>query len=261
MRFLLVLLVITGFTGWGITLDTPLDLARPAFAWSLLGVDLAIPGFLANPGALPFRTSLDLTSTFSSLFGVVRIWAASLGAPGFCAEGILVDGGLIEPNLSYQVWAGRIGMGLALGDFGLGGQLRILRPAGPQALLGGALDLGIFWTGPVYVGIVAESLASLSPYPGEKWPTDLSLALVWQGDLQEFLGVVGVGFMDFLSLPTWVLAGALDFRGLELALGLREANLSFGGRVRASWFSVEWAFSLHPDLPLSFRVSFVLRWP
>ncbi len=259
MRFLLVILGIFGLWGRGATVDVPLDLARSAQAWCLLGVDLALPDLATNPGGLPFAASWHLCSTFSSTFGVVRVWAISLSTQGFGAEAVLVDGGEIGPNLHYRVWAGRAGAGLRLGQFGLGGQVRVLRPEQPKALLGGALDLGFFWAGPVYVGILAESLVSFSPYPHEGWPPDLSLAAAWRGDLGRFSGTVGVGFMDLLSLPAWALAGALDFGSVELRLGLRATALSLGGSVESSWFALDWVFTLHPALPLSFRVSFTLR--
>ncbi len=242
------------------TVDLPFDLGRSAREWSLFGVDLAVPDLPANPGALGFSDVWALSSTFSAPFGALRVWAISLWGKGLGGGIALLDSGEIGPNLSYRVWAFRLGGGLRLGSVGLGGQAKLLRPEEPKTSLGWSLDLGLFWMGPVWLGILGEALLSASPFE-EAWPPDFSFAaaLPWEGP--NFSGILGAGVLDILGFPTWALSGEIDFGVLSLRGALTAMGLGVGGGVELPRFSLDWAFTLHPALPLSFRVSFVLRWP
>lgn len=249
-----------GLLGFGATLDVPFDLARPAREWALFGVDLAIPSLPKNPGALAFSSAWKITSTFSSVFGAAEVWAVSGEGKGLGGEITLLDSGEIVPNLRYQVWACGLGAGLRIGSFGIGGRARYLRLVWPKPSSGWALDLGAFWLGPVHLGILAESVLNFPP-PGEAWPSDISLAAAWPWKLGNFSGILGVGVVDLLSFPTGSLAAEIDFGRLSLRGGFWPSNLCLGGGLYREWFGLDWAFTLNPDLPLSFRVSFVLRWP
>jgi hypothetical protein len=245
----------------GATADVPFELGRPAAEWGMFGVDLAWPSSSANPAASAFRPPWQLSSTFSSLYGLVQVWAVSLGGRGFGGELILLDSSGIGPGLSYQVWALGAGAGWRWGSLGLGGRVRILRPTRPKPSWGGALDLGLFWAGPLTFGLLAESVLSHSPYPGEPWPADLSLALASSHELWGVPWFFGAAMTDLFTLPTWALASAVELGAFSLRAGLRPSALALGGGVRFRAFALDWAFTLHPDLPLSFRVSFLLRWP
>ncbi|MBC7099766.1 hypothetical protein H5T52_11795 [Candidatus Bipolaricaulota bacterium] len=223
-------------------------------------MDLAVPGLPTNPGALVFSDVWDLSSTFSSVFGTLQVWAVSLWGKGVGGGVVLLDSGKIGPDLSYRVWGFRVGGGWRFGSVGLGGQAKILHPEKPRPSLGWALDLGFFWMGPVYLGVLAEALLSSSPYE-EAWPFDFSFAAALPWKHANFSGLLGAGVVDLLGFPTRAVAGEIDFGVLSLRGGLRASTLCFGGGVDLPRFSLDWAFTLHPDLPLSFRVSFVLRWP
>lgn len=258
--FLALLLGSAVFLGFGASLDVPFDLGRPAREWALFGVDLAMPGIPTNPGSLAFSSGWSLSSTFSSVFGALQVWAISGGGKGIAGEVILLDSGEIGPNLRYQVWAGTVEAGFQLGSFGIGTRVRYLHPEQPKSSSGWALDLGVLWAGPVYVGALADSVLS-SPPSEEVWPRDFSLAAVFPWTLGNFSGSFGAGVFDVLSFPTGSLAMEVDFGALSLRGSLRPSNLCLGGGVELQWFGLDWTFTVHPDLPLSFRVSFVLRWP
>ncbi|MGC9018576.1 MAG: hypothetical protein ACP5LJ_02545 [Candidatus Bipolaricaulaceae bacterium] len=249
-----------GFLSFGATLDVPFDLARPAREWALFGVDLAIPDLSSNPGALAFSSFWKVASTFSSVFGAAQVWALSAEGKGLGGEVALLDGGEIGPNLRYRVWVGSFGAGLKIGSLGVGARARYFHPVWPKPSSGWALDLGLLWVGPVHLGVLAESVLSSSPY-GEAWPFDFSLAAVWPWSLGNFSGILGAGMVDLLSFPTEALAVEIVLGPLSLRGGFWPSNLCLGGGLYLGWFGLDWAFTLHPDLPLGFRVSFVLRWP
>jgi len=261
VRFSLVFLLGSAvFLGFGASLDVPFDLARPAREWALFGVDLAMPGLPTNPGSLAFSSGWNLSSTFSSVFGALQVWAVSGSGRGVAGGVVLLDSGEIGPNLRYRVWAGTVGAGFQLGSFGIGTRVRYIHPEQPKSSSGWALDLGVLWVGPVCVGALVESVFSSSPSE-EVWPRDLSLAAVFPWTLGSFVGAFGAGVVDVFSFPTGSLAMEVDFGALSLRGSLRPSNLCLGGGVERQWFGLDWAFTVHPDLPLSFRVSFVLRWP
>lgn len=262
MRFFLAFLLFgLGISGFGSTVDIPFDLARSAREWTMFGVDLALPGLSTNPAAVAFAHGWDFSSTFSSVFGALQVWSVSLRGAGLAGEAVLLDSRGIGPNLNWRVWAFRVGGGVRLNSFALGAQARFLRPKQPRPSFGWALDLGIFWLGPVYVGGLAEALLSSSPYVGEPWPPDFSFAVAFPVEGPDFSGTLGVGMVDVLAAPTWALSGELVFGSLSLRGGLSSASLFLGGGVDFEWISLDWVFTLHPDLPLSFRVSFDLKWP
>lgn len=258
---LLLLCIFCSTSVLGATVDIPFDLGRAARDWALWGVDLALPGFLANPAALGFAGAWCLSSTFSSVFGLSQVWAISLAGPGIGGEIVLVESSGIGADLSYRVWAFRLGAGFPLGRLGIGGQAKLLRPVKPKESWGWALDLGVFWAGPVQLGLLAESLFAASPYPGEDWPKDFSGAISFTQSFSSFSGTVGLALTDVLTMPTWVVAGEVDFGAFALRASLRTTSLCLGGGVRFRWMALDWVFTLHPDLPQSFRVSFMLRWP
>lgn len=258
--FLAALLVLSTVWVASATPDVPFELARPARDWCLRGVDLALPSLPTNPGALGLEESWELQSSFSSLFGVVQVWGLSLRGWGFSATGILVDGGVLDPGLTYRVWAWKLGVGVHLGSLGLGVQAKILGQTKPKAAWGGALDFGFLWAGPFFLGAVAKSVLSAPPYPGEAWPPDLVLAVAWPWRLPKISGTVGAGILDLFTGPSLAVAGEVDFGGVTLRTGLVTNTLSLGGGIKLRWFSLDWVFTLHPDLPPSFRVSFGLQW-
>lgn len=242
------------------TPDVPFELARPARDWCLRGADLALPSLPANPGALALGESWELQSSFSSLFGLVQVWGVSLLGRGFSATGILVDGDVLGPDLAYRVWAWKLGVGVRRGSLGLGVQAKILHQEKPKAVWGGALDFGFLWAGPLFAAALAKSVLSAPPYPGETWPPDLALAVAWPWSLPEISGTLGLGILDLFTTPSWAVAGEVDLAVLALRAGLAANTLSFGGGVKLRGVSLDWVFTLHPDLPPSFRVSFGLQW-
>ncbi len=261
MKVLLAALVSFGtLLGAGATVDVPFELGRPAREWCLRGVDLALPGLPANPGTLGFGEAWELHSSFSSLFGLVQVWGLSLQGRGLSATGTLVNGGIVGPNLAYRVWAWKLGMGVQLGALGLGGQAKLLCPEQPKAAWGGALDVGAFWAGPPSLGVLVASLISSSPYPGEPWPPDVSLAAAWPWESPGFSGAAGAAVLNLLTGPSGAVAVEVNFGPVALRAGVEGATLSLGGGVGLRGSTLDWAFTLHPDLPLSFRVSFALRW-
>ncbi|MCS7239979.1 MAG: hypothetical protein NZ651_01865 [Candidatus Bipolaricaulota bacterium] len=260
MRFLLAF-VLTGFGVLGATVDVPVELARPARDWALFGVDLALPGFLANPATLGFAGDWRFDSTCSSLFGVGQVWAVSLVGPVVGGAATLLDSSGIGADLSYRVWAFQLGVGIPFGRVGIGGKARLLRPVAPKESWGWSVDLGFFWAGPIELGLVAESLFAASPYSGETWARDLSVAASLSYSFPRFFGALGLAFTDIFTVPTWAVAGEVDFGVLALRAGLRSTGLCVGGGVQFRGMVLDWVFTLHPDLPQSFRVSFGLRWP
>ena len=258
MLFLTTVLIF-GFMGFSSSLEIPFALGRSARGFALFGVDLALPDATANPGALAFFANWTLFSTYARPFGVVHVWALSVGGPGLSADAVLLDAGEIGPDLRYQVWAFQGAGALRLGPLGFGGRLRLLRPTDPEWAFGLALDAGIFWRGPICVGFVSEAV--YSQFPGEPWPPTFSLALAWPLDFSDFSLLLGAAFLDFPVLPAWAFAAEARFGPLSLRGGLHGVSLNLGGGLEFSPFALDWAFTLHPDLPLSFRVSFALRWP
>lgn len=253
-----VFFVIFGVLGLGATLDVPFDLGRPAGSFGLLGVDLAVLGAAANPAALNFSEGWSATSTYAAPFGLVQVWAFSLAGPRVFGEAVVVDGGDIGPDLGWRVWAIQAGGGLRLGPWGLGARLRLLRPIRPKEALGWSVDLGLFWPGPLSLGAVARAV--LSSYPGESWPTTFSVALAFPLDFLGISGFFGGALLDLPVLPRWSVAVEANFSQFSLRGSLGPSAANLGGGLSLPWFALDWTFTLHPDLPLSFRVSFTLRW-
>jgi hypothetical protein len=256
---LLATFLLFGPAVFSATLDIPFALGRSARSFALFGVDLALPDATANPGALAFFPQWSVFSTYARPFGVVHVWAISFGGPGLSADAVLLDAGGIGPDLHYRVWAFQGAGALRLGPLGLGGRARFLRPTDPEGSLGLALDAGIFWQGLVYAGLVWEGV--YAQFPGEPWPPSFSLALAWPLEFSGFSAIFGAAFLDFPALPTWAFAAEARVGPLSLRGGLHGASLNLGGGLVFPPFALDWVFTLHPDLPLSFRVSFALEWP
>ncbi len=256
---LIAAFLLFGPTVFSTTLDLPFALGRSARSFALFGVDLALPDAPANPGALAFFPKWSVFSTYARPFGVVHVWALSLGGPGLSADAVLLDAGEIGPDLGYRVWAFQGAGALRLGPLGFGGRLRFLRPTAPEGSFGLAVDAGVFWQGPVHVGFLSGAI--YSQFPGEPWPPTFSVALAWPLEFSGFSVILGAAFLDFPVLPTWAFAAEARFGPLSLRGGLHGLSLNLGGGLTFSPFSLDWVFTLHPNLPLSFRVSFALRWP
>lgn len=252
-------LLIFGLVGFSGTLDVPFALGCSARSFALFGVDLALPDATTNPGALAFFPKWRVFSTYARPFGVVHVWALSLGGPGLSADAVLLDAGEIGPDLHYRVWAFQGAGALRLGFLGFGGRARFLRPTAPEGWSGLAFDAGVFWQGPVYAGFISEAVCS--QFPGEPWPPSFSFALAFPLEFSGFSLILGAAFLDFPVLPTWAFAAEARFGRFSLRGGLHGLSLSLGGGLEFSLFALDWVFTLHPDLPLSFRVSFAWSWP
>jgi len=258
MLFLTTFLIF-GLVGFAGSLEIPFALGRSARSFALFGVDVALPDATGNPGALAFFPKWSIFSTYARPFGVVHVWALSLGGPGLSADVVLLDAGEIGPDVRYRVWAFQGAGALRLGSLGFGGRLRFLRPTDPEGSFGLAVDAGVFWQGPVYAGFVSEAI--FAEFPGEPWPPSFSLALAWPLKFSGFSVMLGAAFLDFPVLPTWAFGAEARFGSLSLRGGLHGVSLNLGGGLEFPPFSLDWVFTLHPDLPLSFRVSFALEWP
>ena len=258
MLFLTTFLIF-GLVGFAGSLEIPFALGRSARSFALFGVDLALPDATGNPGALAFFPKWSIFSTYARPFGVVHVWTLSLGGPGLSADVVLLDAGEIGPDVRYRVWAFQGAGALRLGPLGFGGRARFLRPTDPEGSFGLAVDAGVFWQGPVYAGFVSEAI--LAEFPGEPWPPSFSFALAWPLEFSGFSVMLGAAFLDFPVLPTWAFGAEARFGPLSLRGGLHGVSLNLGGGLEFPPFSLDWVFTLHPDLPLSFRVSFALGWP
>lgn len=258
-----LLLVAFGMVGFSATVggDVLFDLARPAQAAALCGVELALPSAFSNPAALGFREGWELISSYASLFFAGHFGHLAGVGPKVATEAFLFYAGEIAPGLSYRVEGGAFSLGFAQGGLGLGGRVRLLRPAQPEEGLGAALDFGFLWQGPLWLGGVVKSIWSRPPFPGEPWPFDFSGAFVVPVRLFGLPLQVGASAHDLLTLPRYSCAVALDLGQLSVVTGLGTTGLTMGGSLFWSSFRLEWAFLHHAHLPLGFRVSLAWRWP
>lgn len=261
MTFLLVLAFSASGVSAAVGGDVLFELGRPAQALALAGMDLALPLAFSNPAALGFRTGWELLSTYASPFAAGHLGHLALVGSHVAVEAFLFYAGEIAPGLSYRAEGGAAALGLTLGGLGLGGRARLLHQAQPAPGLGAALDLGLLWQGPFWLGAVVENVWSIPPFPGEAWPWDLSAALALPLSVLGVPAYVGAAAQDVLTLPRYALAAALTLPRVFLAVGLGTAGLTLGGSLTWSTFRLEWAFLGHAHLPGSFRVSLALRWP
>lgn len=260
MKRLIFGLFLLGYVASGATLSVPFELGKSARAWSFLGADLALPDSLGNPGALGFIPTWEISSTYASPFGIAGVWSLSFFGPNFFGEATLVDAGEIGPALGFRVLAGQAGFGIKLSNLGFGTCARLLWSIQPKAGLGWAWDLGFLSDGAVRIGILAEAVLSQPPSPQDRWPTTISLGLSLPFEFAGFSAVVAAAVRDVPVLPTWAVAAEIRVSPFTLVFSFGSRGLGLGGGLNFSWFRLEWAFTLSPDLPLSFRVSFGLTW-
>lgn len=260
---ILVLLWALGVVGQPATVggDVLFELAKPARAAALAGVDLALPSWATNPGALGFRGGWEIVSGYASPFFAGHFGHVALAGPGLALEAFLFYSGEIAPGLSFRAEGGAASLGLSLGALGLGVRARLLHFGQPQEALGAALELGFLWRGSLWLGGVVKNVWSQSPFPGEPWPLDLSCALVLPLRLWGFTLYAGAAAQDLLTLPRYAGALALEAGGLALVASAGTTGLALGGSLAWASFRLEWAFLGHPSLPLGFRVSLALQWP
>lgn len=247
-----------GFVGG----DILFDLARSARSAGLGGAGLALPAgdaLFLNPAGLPWVAGVELISSYGNQFDAVALGVVSVGLPGLAAAGIVLDAGVIGPGLTFRTVGAAFGAGVRLGPLGAGAAARLLRPVAPVPGLGGALDFGLLFQGPLHVGAVWRGILSQSPVRGEFWPPELALGIALPLRFQGMTAAVAVDAVGIGADLAFAVGGEFGADWLLVRAGYGPGGATLGGTVGWGPFALDWAILLHSVLPAAFRVSFTLR--
>lgn len=242
--------------------DILFDLAGGARRAGMGGVGIAISSpeaLFGNPGSLAWVEGLHVTSAYTNPFGAAHVGSVDLAFPGLGAGVVLLEAGAVGPGLRYRTAGALVGTGVRLGPFGIGFRARLLRPVAPVLGLGGALDVGLLWRGPVHVGAVGRGILSRSPVAGEPWAPEFSLGVALPIRLGELGLTLAADLLDLERGVSFALGAELGLGPILLRAGYGPGGPAFGGTAAWGFFALDWAVLLHPVLPAAFRVSFALR--
>jgi len=263
--FALALVAVVGMGAFGqgfVGGDVLFELAGSARSVGMGGAGLAAPdgdALFLNPAGLPWVEGVQVLSAYGSQFGAADLGLLSLAVPGLAAAGIFLDAGPIGPDLAFRTEGAVLGMGLRIGPLAAGVRARVLRPVAPVPSLGGALDFGLLWRGPIHLGAVWRGVVSQPHVPGEIWPPNLAVGLAVPVDLGGLTMTLAFDLLGIGQAPTFAVGGEVGGDWITIRAGYGGGGLALGGSVRWALFVLDWAIVVHPVLPAAFRVSLTVR--